>query len=135
MNTCSVSGSYYGCDHNYIQHSEKEFSVDPLSPASHTPWDLRATPSVAWENNDTDLFTLFVVDVPNRFFHGIFTNIPGSNIQKAEVRPPKSLLCGTVSCYESLYYYYCHIILDFIIFYIMVNIEYHSYHYHHIPSQ
>ena len=82
----SLSGSYVGCDYAFTQDSTKEFTVDPLSDTSITPWDLRAMPEVTWTADQSDLFTLIVVDVGHGWLHGLYVNIPGNVISNGEVR-------------------------------------------------
>ena len=68
--------------------------MDPLSDDVVTPWYVRLEPTIEWEANSTDMFTLVVYDVGYMYTHGVYINIQGGNL----IDTP-----GQVCCFFPLY--------------------------------
>lgn len=81
----STPGNYTGCDHTIIQRDTKVIILNPLSTDTINAWDVRDVPIMSWESEDGKLFTIAVIDVANGVIHGLYVNIPGNDVSRAEV--------------------------------------------------
>lgn len=78
-------GSYSGCGNVWTVTENRRIDLDPAVTDIYRPWSGRNRPTMTWSANQSELYTLIVFDTGYLINHGIFLNIPGSNISQSEV--------------------------------------------------
>ncbi|XP_041361618.1 uncharacterized protein LOC121377620 isoform X2 [Gigantopelta aegis] len=81
----SQPGRYRGCGNEFVVPNSKLIKVDPLSPISYTPYELKDRPEFRWEAESNELYTLVFYDVGYQTIQALYVNIKGDNISTAEV--------------------------------------------------
>ncbi|KAL4224458.1 hypothetical protein ACF0H5_017910 [Mactra antiquata] len=81
----SSGKNYNGCGNQFRTTETWRLSVDPLSDTIVYPWYVRHLPSVKWDHQDGDMFTMIVYDVGFSIIHGVFINIPRDDLSNAQV--------------------------------------------------
>ena len=85
MHVYCFAGTVHACYHDFI-YDQTELYIDPTSHTTYTPWELRDHPVVHWDAEDTELFTLIVLNPVDPIPHnGLFVNIVGDNFTTGQV--------------------------------------------------
>ena len=99
-------GTYAACGNTYKTNTTWSRDIDPLSPRTVRPWDVRFLPYLEWATLPGEMFTLVVYDPGYLVTHAIYNNIRGHDISTADVRqlipclyafPPDRHICKLLS--------------------------------------
>ncbi|KAL8561539.1 hypothetical protein ACOMHN_057232 [Nucella lapillus] len=92
VNYTTQPGFYNGCGNRFSYNQSREVTVDPLSMAVMTPYEVRAPPNVRWsssakneeEGEDEGWFTLLFYDAGYFTVKALYVNIPGNNFTQGQ---------------------------------------------------
>jgi hypothetical protein len=78
-------GSYTGCGNTWTVSESQKLVLDPTQSTVYRPWSLRNQPSMTWLADQNEMYTLIAYDAGSLINHGIYFNIPGNDVSRAEV--------------------------------------------------
>lgn len=84
MEFTSPPGTYTACGNTYKTNTTWSRDIDPLSPLTVRPWDVRFLPYLEWATLPGEMFTLVVYDPGYLVTHAIYNNIRGHDISTAD---------------------------------------------------